>query len=239
MNLHAMLLYFQKIKAAAVLVDLIYMICHMYIGDCSIFGDSNIKFVSQLRSAFERFRNTIYTLKPINVTSLSKSFSPLIELFERSELLARLCRNHSTVVKPLQDLIASYYKTRRIVWTSETTAAFHEIKLVINKCSTLHFMSWLFCGWIFYFRQLMALTNLLLLSVNHLTTTSFFQKEALGIFYSCMYLQSLLRGRLIKIWTDHRNSLFIKNYRTVIHGIEQIWLYTRVHSWCSKQYHRR
>ena len=35
-------------------------------------------------------------------------------------------------------------------------------------------------------------------------------KEAYGIFYSCMYLQSLLRDRLFKIKTDHRNLLFIK-----------------------------
>ena len=33
-------------------------------------------------------------------------------------------RNHSTIVKPLQDLIANYDKTRKIVWTPETTAAF-------------------------------------------------------------------------------------------------------------------
>ena len=34
-------------------------------------------------------------------------------------------RNHSIIVKPLHDLIANYDKTRRIVWTPETTAAFH------------------------------------------------------------------------------------------------------------------
>ena len=36
------------------------------------------------------------------------------------------------------------------------------------------------------------------------------QKEAYGIFHYCMYLQSLLRDRLFKIKTDHRNLLFIK-----------------------------
>ena len=39
---------------------------------------------------------------------------------------------------------------------------------------------------------------------------SVIQKEAYGIFYSCMYLQSLLRDRLFKTSTDHRNLLFIK-----------------------------
>ena len=39
---------------------------------------------------------------------------------------------------------------------------------------------------------------------------SVIQKEAYEIFHSCMYLQSLLRDRLFKIRTDHRNLLFIK-----------------------------
>ena len=39
---------------------------------------------------------------------------------------------------------------------------------------------------------------------------SVIQKEAYGIFHSCMYLQLLLRDRLFKRRTDHRNLLFIK-----------------------------
>ena len=39
---------------------------------------------------------------------------------------------------------------------------------------------------------------------------SVIQKLAYGIFYSYMYLQSLLRDRLFKIRTDHRNLLSIK-----------------------------
>ena len=35
------------------------------------------------------------------------------------------------------------------------------------------------------------------------------RKSTYGIFYSCMYLQSLLRVRLITVQTDHRNLLFI------------------------------
>ena len=50
-------------------------------------------------------------------------------------------RNHSIIVKPLHDLIANYDKTRRIVRTSETTATFHEMKLQVSRCSTMHFMS--------------------------------------------------------------------------------------------------
>ena len=35
------------------------------------------------------------------------------------------------------------------------------------------------------------------------------QKEPYGIFFSCMYLQSLLRDRFFTIRTDHRNLLFV------------------------------
>ena len=45
-------------------------------------------------------------------------------------------RNHSIIVKPLHDLIANHDKTRRIVWTTETTAAFHEMKLQVSRAST-------------------------------------------------------------------------------------------------------
>ena len=47
--------YFQEIMATVVLVGLIHMICEMYIDDCSVFGDTNIEFVSRLRLVFERF----------------------------------------------------------------------------------------------------------------------------------------------------------------------------------------
>ena len=39
---------------------------------------------------------------------------------------------------------------------------------------------------------------------------SVIQKEAYGIYYSCMYLESLLRDRPFTIRTDHCNLLFIK-----------------------------
>ena len=42
--------------ATVVLTGLIYMICEMYIDDCTVFGDTNIEFVSRLKLIFERFR---------------------------------------------------------------------------------------------------------------------------------------------------------------------------------------
>ena len=37
--------------------------------------------------------------------------------------------------------MTDYNKARRVVWTPESTAAFHEMELAISKCTTMHFMS--------------------------------------------------------------------------------------------------
>ena len=39
-----------------VLTGLIYHICEMYIDDCIVYGNTEVEFVSRLRSIFERFR---------------------------------------------------------------------------------------------------------------------------------------------------------------------------------------
>ena len=53
--------YFQEIMATVVLAGLICMICEMYIDDCTVFGDTNIEFVSRLQLIFDRFRkNNLY-----------------------------------------------------------------------------------------------------------------------------------------------------------------------------------
>ena len=125
----------------------------------------------------------------------------------------------------MHDLIANYDKTRRIVWTPETTAAFHEMKLQVSRCSTMHVMSdtapitlhtdasdYGVCGYLFQtvegIDQPVAFVSK---SLNKSQLRwSVIQNEAYGIFHSCMYLQSLLRDRLFKIRADHRNLLFTK-----------------------------
>ena len=39
------------------------MICEMYIDDCTVFGNTNIEFVSRLKLIFERFRKHNLCLK--------------------------------------------------------------------------------------------------------------------------------------------------------------------------------
>ena len=98
------------------------------------------------------------------------------------------------------------------------------MKLAISKCTTMHFMSdtapitlhtdasdYGVGGYLFQtvdgIDQPVAFVSR---SLNKSQLRwSVIQKEAYGIFYSCMYLQSLLRDRFFTIRTDHRNLLFI------------------------------
>ena len=113
-------------------------------------------------------------------------------------------RNHSISVKPLHDLIANYGITRQIVWTPETTAAFHEMKLRVSRCSTMHFMSdtapiTLYTDASDYgvggnlFRTVDGIDQPVAFVSKSLNKSqlrwSVIQKEAYGIFHSCMYLQ--------------------------------------------------
>ena len=115
-------------------------------------------------------------------------------------------------------------KTRRVVWTPESTAAFNEMKLAISECTTMHFMSKTapitlhtdaseYGVGVYLFQTVDGKDQPVAFVSKSLSKSqlrwSVIQKEAYGIFFSCMYLQSLLRDRFFTIRTDHRNLLFI------------------------------
>ena len=142
----------------------------------------------------------------------------------RANYLRDFIRDYSTLSQPLHQLLTDYNKTRRVVWTPESTAAFHEMKLAISKCTTMHLISdtaqitlhtdasdYGVVGHLFQIvdgiDQPVAFVSK---SLNKSQLRwSVIQKEAYGIFFSCKYLQSLLRDRFFTIRTDHRNLLFI------------------------------
>ena len=133
-------------------------------------------------------------------------------------------RNHSTIVKPLHDMIAKYDRSRKLLWTPESVAAYEEMKLQVSKCTTMHFLSdtapitlhtdasdYGVGGYLFQtvdkIDQPVAFVSK---SLNKSQLRwSVIQKEAYGIYYCCIFLQSLLRDRQFTIRTDHRNLLFI------------------------------
>ena len=131
-------------------------------------------------------------------------------------------KGYSTFSQPLHQLLTDYNKTRRVVWTPESTAAFLEMKLAISRCTTMHFMSdtapktlhtdasdYGVGGYLF--QTVDGIDQLVAFDSKSLDKSqlrwSVIKKEAYGIFFSCMYLQSLLRDRYFTIRTDHRYSL--------------------------------
>ena len=160
------------LMAAVVLTGLIYVICEMYINDCTVFGDTNIEFVSRLKLIFERFskhnlyiKSYICFLGYLELEFLDKVVSEKGLQISRTKIQSILdfllptvskqlksflrtanyfrdfVKGYSTLSQPLHQLLTDYNKTRRVVWTLESTAAFHEMKLAISKCTTMHFMS--------------------------------------------------------------------------------------------------
>ena len=69
------------------------------------------------------------------VSKQLKSFLGLVNYF------LDFIRSQSTIVRPLHALLTNYQRTKRIVWTSEATSAFNEIKEQVSKCTTIHFIS--------------------------------------------------------------------------------------------------
>ena len=142
----------------------------------------------------------------------------------KANYLRDFVRDYSTISQPLHQLLTDYNKTRRVVWTPESTAAFHEMQLAISKCTTMHFMGdtapitlhsdasdYGVGGYLFQtvdgIDQPVAFFSR---SLNKSQLRgSVIQKEAYGIFYSCVYLQSLLHDCFFTIRTDHRNLLCI------------------------------
>lgn len=49
-------------------------------------------------------------------------------------------QNHSTIVRPLHQMLAEYVPSRRLVWTPEAESAFEEIRTKIRECPTLFFV---------------------------------------------------------------------------------------------------
>ena len=136
------------------------MIFGMYIDDCTVFGDTNIEFVSRLEVIFERFRKHNLYLKgskcffgfselefvgkvvlekglQISRTKIQSILDfplPTVSKQLKSFLgtanyLRDFVKGYSILSQPLHQLLIDYNITRRVVWTPESTAAFHEMKL--------------------------------------------------------------------------------------------------------------
>jgi transposase InsO family protein len=132
--------------------------------------------------------------------------------------------NHSTVVQPLQALIPEYRRSNRIIWNEEARLAFTSIKQLINDCPTMYFLLpegelYLYTdasdyGIGGYLYQIVdAKERPVAFISKSLTSTqlkwAIIQKEAYAIFVSIKQLEHLLRDRRFRLFTDHKNLLYI------------------------------
>ena len=190
------------------------------------FGYSEIDFVGRvvsekgLKMSQEKIQKVLDFPLP-TISKQLKSFLGTVNYFRD------FVQNHSSIVKPLHELLKDYLKSRTVVWTPETEECFKNIKFQISKCTVMHFLSdtapitlhtdasdYGVGGYLFQtidgIDQPVAFVSK---SLNKAQLRwSVIQKEAYGIYYSCITLQTLLRDRQFTIKTDHKNLLYIREH---------------------------
>ena len=104
------------------------------------FGYSELEFVGKLVSekGLQISRTKILSILNFPLPTVNKQLKSFLGT---ANYLRDFVQSYSTLSQPLHQLLTDYNKTRRVVWTPESTAAFHEMKLAISKCTTMHFIS--------------------------------------------------------------------------------------------------
>lgn len=135
-------------------------------------------------------------------------------------------KNHSEMVRPLQQLVLHYSPTRKINWTPEAEKAFVLIKEAINNCPTLSFMhetapvylhtdasDYGIGAYLFQLvdgvEQPVAFMSKSLSERESKWSTP--EKECYAIYYSLVKFEYLLRDINFCIRTDHKNLTYLNN----------------------------
>jgi transposase InsO family protein len=133
-------------------------------------------------------------------------------------------RNHSTVVKPLHQMVKQYDKRKVLQWTPEGREAFTQIKELTGNCPTLYFLDptaevvlqtdasdYGIGSYLFQLRDGKELPTRFFsksLSGPQLNW-SVPEKEAYAIWYSIKEFSHLVRDIHFTVQTDHKNLTFI------------------------------
>ena len=104
------------------------------------FGFTELDFVGKVISeeGLKVSRTKIQTVLDFPLPTVGKQLKSFLGTVN---YLRDFVRNHSTIVKPLHDLLANYDKSRKVAWTPESKAAYEEMKVQVSKCTTMHFLS--------------------------------------------------------------------------------------------------
>ena len=91
------------------------------------FGYSELEFVGKVVSekGLQISRTKIQSILDFPLPTVSKQLKSFLGT---ANYLRDFVRDYSTISKPLHQLLIDYNKTRKVVWTPESTAAFHEGK---------------------------------------------------------------------------------------------------------------
>ena len=145
--------------------------------------------------------------------------------------LANYFRNfvpfHSDLVAPLQKMVdPNARKKSSIVWSKEADEAYFKIRSAIAACPLLHFLDEESPIELYTDASDYGIGGVLFQVVNgnkkpisfvskslsaSQTKWSTIQKEAYAIYFCCKQLDSLLRDRTFKIFTDHKNLTFLQS----------------------------
>lgn len=147
-----------------------------------------------------------------------KSFLGLISYF-RDHI-----ENHSTLVHDLQQMITSYCKNKKLVWTEQNTQLFFQIRDKVANCPKLFFVDEhspiVLCtdasnyGIGAYLHQIVDGKEQPIAFISKSLTSkqlewSTIEKEAYAIFFAFQKLEHLIRDTKFLLKTDHENLTFI------------------------------
>ena len=197
--------------------------------DKCLFGVTSLEFlghkIDQDGISFTQMKldNVVNFIQPTNIKQL-RSFIGLVNYFRDH------VRNHSHVLKPLQDLLTQAIKFGKVkatlVWTSDAEHSFQQIKDSINACPQLYFLNEKAPIYLHTDASDYAIGAYLFQIVNEKEQPirfmskslsksqlnwSTIEKEAYAIWYSLKKFNDLLQGMFFTLRTDHRNLTFINN----------------------------
>jgi transposase InsO family protein len=167
----------------------------------------------------EKLDSVLNFPKPVFSKQL-KSFVSLASYFRDH------VRNHATRVQPLFELLKSYERNKRIVWTEASEAAFDDIRRAIHECPRLFFMDDVSPIILYtdasdygigaYLCQVangveVPIAFISCSLIDRMRNWSTPVKEGYAIFYALRKLEYLLRDKFFKIKTDHKNLTLLKD----------------------------
>lgn len=192
--------------------------------DKCIFGAEEIEFVGHtinaegIKITSDKKNKLLNFIRPSNMKGL-KSFLGLANYF-RDHI-----RNHSLIVKPLQNMISNYRKHKMLKWKSDGISSFEQIKQAISDAPLLYFVNdnemirvntdasdYAIGGYLYQIinnqEKPISFISKTLNSCQRKWST--FDKEGYAIYVALKTWEYMLIGRKFLLSTDHKNLTYMR-----------------------------